>query len=332
MSSHSPLAHLSTFARLHRAGPDDLPQLQAMGERLAGKVAVPDWAATLDEEGSYILVATECGQVVGAGVLRHGYSAAAAQLAWLFVNAAARGRGIGQLLVETLIGRARSEGGAVLEAPVPSGAVGLDAFYLRSGLVQLGEGHWTFGLWNGLQAQSYCDFAIPLHQPVAETEAGLQALLMAMGTLDVTMLLTPRALQVLAHEVRMDDQQLPKTGRMALAAARRRYVVRIGSVLSKVVHDRTTPDIGERIIAETLPTTPEMLVGQLARQHLCLLRLAFERLEGPARWYLVTGFDGFLFRLHDVTAPEPMVVTAGEIRVALHGMAPQDGLILAKVL
>jgi GNAT superfamily N-acetyltransferase len=332
MLSHSPLAHLSTFARLHRAGPDDLPRLKAMGERLAGKVALPDWTGVLADERSYVLVATECGQMVGAGVLRHDYSAAEAQLLWLFVNADARGRGIGQLLVETLIGRARSEGGAVLEVAVPAEAAGLAAFCLRSGFLQLGGDRWVFGLWNGFQAQSYCDFAVPTHQPVADVEAGLQSLLVAMGTLDATMLLTPRALQVLAHEVRMDDQQLPKTARMALAAARRRHEVRVGSVLSKVIHDRTTPEIGEWISAEAMPTTPEMLVGQLARQHLCLLRLDFARIEGPSRWYLVTGFDGFLFRLHDVTAPQPVIVTSGEMRVALQGAAPQDALILAKVL
>ena len=336
MSAHASFAHFSTFARLRRAGEADLPLLRALSERACGegKHTAPDWAALLAGEGSYVLVATECQLIVGVGILAHGYSAAEASLPFLLVSPDARGRGIGHLLLDTLVGRARSEGGAVLHATVPERAEGLARLYADHGFFDLGSGHWAFGLWNGHQSRSYSDIVVPFHEPVTGRDAAAQALLVAMGALEPAMLLTPRARQVVAHELNSEGPDLPVAHAMALAAARRRYVVRIGFQASGAL---LAADLADRIIEEPMPGTPEMILGYLARRQVCIMRLHLPRLAERTEpsWYLVTGFDGFLFRLHDVTgdslANRRNVVTAAEMRLALQDCEPGDALILSRV-
>lgn len=336
MSAHASFAHFSTFARLRRAGEADLPQLRALSERACGegKHTALDWPELLQGEGAYVLVATECHLVVGVGILAHGYSAAEASLPFLLVSPDVRCRGIGHLLLETLVGRARSEGGAVLYAAVPERADGLARLYAEHGFFDLGSGEWAFGLWNGHQSRSYSDIAVPWHDPVAPEESAAQCLLVAMGALEPAMLLTPRARQVVAQELNSEGADLPVAHAMALAAARRRYVVRIGFQATGAL---PAPDLADRLIEEPMPGTPEMILGYLARRQICIMRLHLPRLaaETEPRWYLVTGFDGFLFRLHDVTgdslANRRNVVTAAEMRLALQDCEPDDALILSRV-
>jgi hypothetical protein len=68
-----------------------------------------------------------------------------------------------------------------------------------------------------------------------------------------------------------------------------------------------------------------------------MLRLKVPRLTGDGpRWYIVDGFDGYLFRVHDVTAVDdpndPSVITVSELRVLIGACAGEDQLVVGKPL
>lgn len=337
MAQGHALAHFETFARLHRASIADLRRIEAFSERLgsgAGMDAVW-WKEAVCRDSCYALIATEGQLVVGLGVLEHAASTPEAKLVYLCVLPDARGRGIGQLLVQTLVGRARSEGAAVVRA-CESGQTGIGKALLRSGFAQLGGGTWCFGLWDAHVATSYGALAIPEHEPVTADQAPAQCVLLAMGALDRSMLLTRRARQVIEHELRLEEAP-DDAAALALAAARRGFFAWTGEAVAQALQRRQAPEIAERVVAEKDRLTPERVLGHLSRGHLCLLRIALRRLSGDTpTWYIVDGFDGYLFRVHDATAlhdaREPAVITAAELRVVIGGVGPGDAVVLGKPL
>ncbi|KKB75822.1 hypothetical protein VW35_18810 [Devosia soli] len=338
-----PRTRLQTFARLRRAQIDDIEELVGLSRHFTGTVPdwqgligdQPDWQGLIGDPGAYVLVATECQLVVGAALLCHAPMAAEARLAWLIVAPDARGRGVGQLLIDMAIGQARSQGAALVEGHEPIGAHGLAQLYLHFGFAGVGEGRWVFGLWNGHQARSYCDIEVPQQPAARQADALSQTLLSALGALDAGMLLTPRARQVLAHELATGGAG-SETCRMAMAASRRRFFVHLAPSLASSLRRRIGPDLGEWIVADDDALTPEKLIGHLSRHHLPMLRLTVPRHGRGKRWLMITGFDGFLFRLHDVTEvqnPElPLAVTAAELREAMADLKGSEHLLLAKVL
>ncbi|MDF2799232.1 MAG: Acetyltransferase domain [Devosia sp.] len=334
MALRRALAHYQTFARLHVASAADGPEIDNFLQRAPSERGLDQewWRRALAGEGCSVLVATECQLVVGIGVIEHASSAPEAELAYLCVLPDARGRGIGQLLLQTLVGRARSEGAAIVRA-WGNGEPRLAGALLRCGFTQTGGGAWCFGLWDAHVAQSYGSMAVPDHSPVAPREGAAQSLLLMMAALDKTMLLTHRARQVLRHELGK-DQDSTGAAQLALAAARRGYCVWLDRELAESLAGESEA-VGS-IVGEVEPLSPERILGHLSRGHLCLLHLLVPRLSGPApTWYIVDGFDGYLFRVHDVTRVDdrqhPLAITACELRAMLRGLSAEDHLIMGRL-
>lgn len=332
MALRSSMAHFQTFARLRTASTTDLPSIRQFRDRLTPELGLDDswWATAVSRNGSYVLFATECQLVVGIGVLEHSPSAPEARIAYLCVTPDARGRGIGQLLLQTLVGRARSEGAAIVRAQ-DLGQVGLAKAMLRCGFAISAENDWSLGLWDGHAAGSYGALSIPDHAPVSVAEAPAQALLLAMGALDQSLLITQRARHVLQHEIGTNANAL----HLARSAAERGYFVWLDH-LPQPVAAIDNPYACEHIISEESPVTPERVLGHLSRGHLCLVRLTIERLSNQRRWYIIDGFDGYLFRLHDVVSPSdrhaPEAITSAELRGMLDALPADNLLIIGRPL
>ncbi|RYG56397.1 MAG: N-acetyltransferase [Alphaproteobacteria bacterium] len=140
MSLALSMTRLETFARLHEGRPGDAHALWGLSERLPGGLGGehPIWQTLLQAEDAHVLVATECQLLVGAIVTWHHKGAELARLAWLGVDASARHRGIGRLLLET--GIARAEIASAVVAHVPVGAADLQALLGKSGFVSVKGG------------------------------------------------------------------------------------------------------------------------------------------------------------------------------------------------
>lgn len=335
MAHHRNIAHFDTFARLRRATRGDLPHIGRFCQQLPAGSSIlgAGWDEMLHREDTYMLLATECQLVVGIAALQHAPSAPEARLAFLFVLPDARGRGVGQLLLSSLVDRARSEGAALVQALDDGQGIGIAKSLSRAGFFDRGGGLWSCCLWNGHIGSGYGSLDIPEHDPVNEKEAAAQTLLVAMGTLDRSILLTRQARQVIGHE--LDQTATPGAAAMALAAARRRYFVWIDSAEAAKLGLLSTPETAERIGSENERLTPERILGHLSRGNLCLIRLAVSRLSGKLpQWYAVNGFDGYLFRLHDVTRgntpQDPIVLSASELRQGTGSLAPDDFVIMAR--
>lgn len=337
MALRQALAHYETFARLRPAGLSDLSHIRKFRERLPDDVGMDEnwWRGKISAPHTYVLIATECQLVVGIGILEHVPSAAAADVSYLCVTPDARRRAVGQLLLATLIGRARSEGAALVRA-VDRGLADMSLSLLRAGFTQLGGGTWCFGLWDDHVARSYGTVAVPEHDPVAMDEAAAQGLLLMMGAIDSAMLLTRRARQIIQHELPQEAKGCDASS-LAQSAARRGFLAWLDKGAADTLMRQNAPDIAERIIGEVERLTPERILGHLSRGHLCMLRLTVPRLSGSApTWYIIDGFDGYLFRVHDVTTiddpQDPQVVTASELRLLVGGVGPEDHLIIGKPL
>jgi ribosomal protein S18 acetylase RimI-like enzyme len=142
MSLALSMTRLETFARLHDGRPGDVHALWGLSERLPGGLGGehPIWQTLLQAEDAHVLVATECQLLVGAVVTWHHKGADVARLAWLGVDASARHRGIGRLLLETSIARAEIVGAGEVVAHVPAGAVDLQGLLAKSGFVSVKGG------------------------------------------------------------------------------------------------------------------------------------------------------------------------------------------------
>jgi ribosomal protein S18 acetylase RimI-like enzyme len=337
MSMRHAFAHYLTFARLHAAVPADLIGIKHFSERLPEDARMSDewWRAEIRRPDCHVLVATECNVVVGVGIIEHLPRAPEATITYLCVSPDARRRGVAQLLADTLVGRGRSEGAAIVRA-ADHGQIGLSALYDRSGFKCFGGGLWCFGLWDDHVSHSYSGLRVPQNMPVTQDDAAAQSLLLAMGSIDASMLLTPRARQVISHEVE-DGGQDADAKSLAIAAAKRGFTVWMDAGIAYDVRMRLEPSRREAIIEDASGLTPERILGHLSRSHLCLLRLALPRLSGDKpTWYIVDGFDGYLFRVHDVTTiddpGDPMVATAAELRLAMGQLAASDHLMVGRPL
>jgi len=135
MGATATMQHWQTFARLHDAQPDDIPALTALACRLpaAANGEWPVWATLIQAADANVLVATECHLVVGAALTWHHKGAQLARLAWLGVAADARGRGVGQLLLETSIARAAVTGATSVGTRLPADADALHALLNEAG-------------------------------------------------------------------------------------------------------------------------------------------------------------------------------------------------------
>jgi len=147
------------------------------------------------------------------------------------------------------------------------------------------------------------------------------------------MLLTRRARQVLRHELG-EDQDARGAAQLALSAARRDYCVWLDRELAESLAGES--EAAGSIVGEVEPLSPARILGHLSRGHLCLLRLVVPRLSGPSpTWYIVDGFDGYLFRVHDVTGADdrqhPPTITACELRAMLRGLSAEDHLIMGRL-
>lgn len=137
-----PMKHFQTFARLHDGMQSDADALWSLSDSLPGGLGGerPVWAALIQAEDAHVLVATECQVVIGAAVIWHHKEAASARLAWLGVVPQARGRGVGQLLLETAIARVALESAAVVTAHLPPQAVVLHDLLAAAGFVDRHNG------------------------------------------------------------------------------------------------------------------------------------------------------------------------------------------------
>lgn len=339
MSTLGHLAHFENFARLHRATHADLPSLDAFSGGLPKDMSKGnlDWRRWVSDRYAYILMAQECQIVVGVCVVCHKPSEPLANLSWIGVQSAARGRGLGSMMLGNAIGHVQSEGAAKMVTEGVDEASGLRALLLDNGFVADG-GIFSLSLWNDRQAPSYGEFSIPPHKPTNGCDASVCGLLLAMGTLDGSILLTARADKELQKEVDRDSADEGEVMALVRAAVRRRFSV---VILGAGPTAQTSLDYAsaERIRFDEEPITPERLVGHLSRLHLPLVRVHFSRLArgSTPRWYLVTGFDGYLFRLVDVATQEAgettsVAVTAHEMRQALGVARGTIGLTVARVI
>lgn len=116
---------------------------------------------------------------------------------------------------------------------------------------------------------------------------------------------------MIRHEVENGRQDADAMS-LALVAARRGFTAWVDADIADEVRTRLEPSHREAIIENATGLTPESVLGHLSRSQLCLLRLTLPHLSGDKpTWYIVDGFDGYLFRMHDVTTiddpGDPMV-------------------------
>lgn len=132
------LAHFQTFARLHDARPADAPALRALADSLAAGPGGerPGWPLLMDASGAHVLVATEGELTVGAVVVWHHKDTAQARLSWLGVSHAARGRGVGSLLLESAIAAVAAHRAEAITARLPPEGEPLAQFLLHAGFMR----------------------------------------------------------------------------------------------------------------------------------------------------------------------------------------------------
>jgi len=81
----------------------------------------------------------------------------------------------------------------------------------------------------------------------------------------------------------------------------------------------------------------ERIFDHLLAGRVPLLKGKFPRFQAPSEsaWYIVSGFDGYLFKMMQVTnlhQVEEFAITATELRSTLRELPPQDCFALAKAL
>src|SRR3978361_478159 len=108
MPQRLPIRHLRTFPRLHIASLADTEALAAL-ERHAAPATTSrlDWTRLIVSRAVTITIAREGECLVGAAVVLHRPHSATARLLWLGVCPSGRGRGVGTLLLGTLVSAAR---------------------------------------------------------------------------------------------------------------------------------------------------------------------------------------------------------------------------------
>lgn len=124
-------AHFATFARLHRAGPDDLAELRAFSAGFDRDPLSLDWPATLTDTSWAVYLACEGGVLSGAVAGYCDPARVTADLCWVGVAPSARRRGIGRLLLEHLADAMRERGVADIAAGTDDPA--LTALMLAAG-------------------------------------------------------------------------------------------------------------------------------------------------------------------------------------------------------
>lgn len=115
----------------------DLIHRHAAHERAAASVTLPVLYAMLANPALFIFIAEDGGRLLGYAALTLDWSlwsgARYGHMDCLFVVETARSRGIGKLLLEAALDKARQEGVARMEWQTPEWNRGAERFYLREG-------------------------------------------------------------------------------------------------------------------------------------------------------------------------------------------------------
>lgn len=142
MTMLSPTMHYATFARLHYATNEDLGALCVLSDSLPGAQGSqrPVWTNLIHAKGAHVLVATECQLIVGAIVASLDNRNQVAFLSWLGVTPTARGRGVGRLMIATILDRMAVQGAREISVALPDDDHGLKPLLLDQGFVDAGSG------------------------------------------------------------------------------------------------------------------------------------------------------------------------------------------------
>lgn len=328
------MSHFDNFARLHSATAADLDSFVRFVQSVpAPAPEAEQWKTLLGLRRVRVLLATESHLTVGACVVLHPLDSARAKLLWLGVTPAARGRGIGAMLIDAAIDQLRMEGAALFTAKLPPESEALKSLLAQQGFRPAAPLSTTLALslWNGRSAASYSTFDVPACGDWAMAEPGIRATMLFMATLD------PRFQASLRVERQLRDEALLHPGqsmalRCASLAARRGYTATLHAGAAAINNAMQHQINGPLCFEPGLPSA-EQLVGLLSRRRLPILQVRFPRLMTRSGWLMVTGFDGYLFRLALCESPSrsesPCTVTLAEMRKALR--APDAaGLVLGK--
>ncbi|WP_173087885.1 GNAT family N-acetyltransferase [Devosia sp. 1635] len=146
MSMLALTARFATFARVHYATDEDVGAPWALSDNLPGERGGqrPIWTTLVRAKGAYVLVATECQLIVGAVVASLNHRNQAVCISWLGVTPAARGRGVGHLLLKTIVDRMVVEGARTVSVALPADHQDLKHLLLGHGFIEVRPG--TFRL------------------------------------------------------------------------------------------------------------------------------------------------------------------------------------------
>jgi len=317
MPQRLPIPHLRTFARLHTASTTDAEDLQVL-ERHISSAPIPrlDWERLSASRAVTITTAREGESLVGAAVLLQRPRATTAKLLWLAVCPSGRGRGVGTLLLDTVVSAARDAGAAVVTAETLADGGALSKLLAARGFERRDDrgdkSRHELSLWQDAEVNAMASLSLRPYSFSSTTRSATCALMAAMASLDPSMLLTPLMEERVEQEF---EAQLPWHSRRPSAAL---AAVAINRRFEATVWRRSVLTLATR--GAKLPITPENLAGSIVSGQIPLVAVRIPRLDRPdeRRWRLVTAFGGELFRLVDPQRPDLVqAITRSELRAAL---------------
>ena len=329
---------------MRRAALPDLPALQRLeqhafnGDRLSAR----SWRSLLRSPSAVVTVAAGAeGELLGAAVLLLRAGSSVARLYSIAVDAAARGRGTGRLLLERCIDDAHDRGCSVLRLETRADNRAAQALFRSLGFTEFdrkpryyadGQTAWRYqkSLWNEGHAIDAATLNAPYYGQTLDFTCGPCSLLMAMAALEPK-LRPDRASEI--HIWREATTVFMSAGHggcgpygLALAAARRGFAVRVHApagtrLFVDSVRDAAKKEVIELVEADSraqlaaLPdaqldasqVTPERIARHLHAGGAPVVLVSLWRLHGERspHWVVVAGFDGVVFRILDPVAAAP---------------------------
>lgn len=327
---------------LRRASVQDIGALVRLEQcAFAGdRISARSWRALLASGSALVTVAADPGTVLGATVLLRRARTSVARLYSIAVGPGARGRGVGRLLLEDAIDRARAAGASVLRLETRADNQAAQSLFARCGFVELdrktayyhdGTDALRFqkSLWNVATAAQAVALRAPYYAQTLDFTCGPCALLMAMAALDGSIVIDRQSEIRVWREATTVFMAAGHGGcgpfGLAAAAVRRGFAATVyapagARLFTGSVRDPRKKDVIELVEADfrseisagptaivDAPVSPERIADHLQRGGVPIVLISLWRLHGERgpHWVVVTGFDGAVFRILDPIAPPP---------------------------